>query len=206
MHEAMFPMNRSTSSEGRKTARGIRGWGGRAVSGLVRLRSFVEIIVPSALMIGMVVVVSAGVVARYAFNHPIAAAGELATLMAMWAIFLGAAGAMGRGLHLSVETLVHKFSVRSKAATDAAVGAVLMVVLFWIAWIGYEFAIGTRFRQLQTLGIPYAHMTMAVPVGCLLIGLHVLQNLPGRLKVALTGRQPAGAAAQSAVPMDSATL
>jgi TRAP-type C4-dicarboxylate transport system permease small subunit len=67
-----------------------------------RLERTVEWLMALALSV-MVVLVFGNVVLRYAFNSGIAAAEELARLMFVWMIFLGAILALRRHAHLGVE-------------------------------------------------------------------------------------------------------
>lgn len=67
-----------------------------------RLERTVEWLMALALAV-MVVMVFGNVVLRYVFNSGIAAAEEIARLMFVWLIFLGAILALRRHAHLGVE-------------------------------------------------------------------------------------------------------
>ena len=65
-----------------------------------------EIYIGAVLFAIMTVILFAQVVSRYVFNHSITWAEELATMMFVWMVYLGCAGAITKRKHLSIEAFV----------------------------------------------------------------------------------------------------
>jgi TRAP-type C4-dicarboxylate transport system permease small subunit len=95
-----------------------------------RLERTVEWLMALALAV-MVVMVFGNVVLRYVFNSGIAAAEEMARLMFVWLIFLGAILALRRHAHLGVE-LVQARLPRCARRGCAVVSHMLMLYGLWL--------------------------------------------------------------------------
>jgi TRAP-type C4-dicarboxylate transport system permease small subunit len=95
-----------------------------------RLERTVEWLMALALSV-MVVLVFGNVVLRYVFNSGIAAAEELARLMFVWMIFLGAILAMRRHAHLGVE-MVQARLPRWARRSCAVLSHLLILYALWL--------------------------------------------------------------------------
>jgi TRAP-type C4-dicarboxylate transport system permease small subunit len=95
-----------------------------------RAERLVEWLMALALSI-MVVLVFSNVVLRYAFNSGLAWAEEVARLMFVWMIFLGAILALRHHAHLGVEFLVEKLPPPLRRAC-AVVSHLLMLYALWL--------------------------------------------------------------------------
>jgi TRAP-type C4-dicarboxylate transport system permease small subunit len=95
-----------------------------------RLERTVEYLMALALSV-MVVLVFGNVVLRYAFNSGFAAAEELARLMFVWLIFLGAILALRRHGHLGVE-MVQARLPRPLRRACAVLSHLLMLYGLWL--------------------------------------------------------------------------
>lgn len=99
-----------------------------------RLERIVEWLMALALAV-MVALVFGNVVLRYAFNSGIAAAEEVARLMFVWLIFLGAILALRRHAHLGVE-LVQARLPRWARRGCAVASHLLMLYGLWLFLYG----------------------------------------------------------------------
>lgn len=108
------------------------------------LERVVEYLMALALAV-MVVTVFGNVVLRYAFNTGIAAAEEIARLMFVWLIFLGAILALRRHAHLGVEMVQARLPKRLRRAC-AVLSHLLMLYGLWLflhgSWTQTEIGMG----------------------------------------------------------------
>ena len=85
--------------------------------------------VPAALLVALeIVVLLAGVVARYVFNAPLTWSDELASALFLWLAMLGAVIALRRGEHMRLTTLVARLAPGPRRWVE--LGARLVVVAF----------------------------------------------------------------------------
>lgn len=99
-----------------------------------RLEHIVEWLMALALAI-MVALVFGNVVLRYVFDSGIAAAEEVARLMFVWLIFLGAILALRRHAHLGVEMVQARLPVKARRLC-AVVSHLLMLYGLWLFLYG----------------------------------------------------------------------
>jgi tripartite ATP-independent transporter DctM subunit len=124
----------------------------------------------AALLVVEIVVLSAGVVARYAFRSPFIWSDELANMLFLWLSMLGAASAFRRSEHMRMTAFVRAGSpwggFLDMFATVAAI--VFLGATFYPA---YEFATDEAVVTMPALSISNAWRAAALPAG---IGLMIL--------------------------------
>lgn len=148
---------------GRVTAPG--SWVDRAENALGTL---VE--VPAALAVGAeVLILLLAVIARFVFNHPIAWADELASILFLWLANFGAAVALRRGTHMRMTALVGSWSARHQAWAETL--AIAAPCLFLVMLVGpmAEYAKEEWVVQTPALGWPNTVRAAAMPVGAALM-------------------------------------
>jgi TRAP-type C4-dicarboxylate transport system permease small subunit len=166
-----------------------------------RLERVVEWLMALALTI-MVVLVFGNVVLRYAFNSGIAAAEELARLMFVWLIFLGAILGLRHHAHLGVE-LVQARLPRSLRRLCAIVSHVLILyalaLFLYGSWSQTLIGLSTYSTVLR---YPTAFMASAGLLCAASMIVIVAANLWGILRGSPDAMVPgdAGAATQPEAP------
>jgi TRAP-type C4-dicarboxylate transport system permease small subunit len=133
--------------------------------------------VAAILLAAMVAIVSADVLGRYILDRPIQGAGELATMLFVWQVFLAGAAAVRRRMHIGIEFIVDRFPTRLRAFADMVVNLAVLVMMLIVVWMGWGFALQSHFKQLQMLGLPYTMVNMAVPFGCALMSVHLIGHI-----------------------------
>src|SRR5215510_12619818 len=89
--------------------------------------------IPAALLVtAEIVILFAGVVARYGFHRPLIWSDELASILFLWLAMLGAAVAFRRGEHMRMTAVVSGAAAATRAyldlvATAAALAFLLMM-------------------------------------------------------------------------------
>src|SRR5215217_855836 len=175
-----------------------RHWAARINAALVPL---VEI--PAALIVvAEIVVLLAGILARYVFHKPIIWSDELAAILFLWLAMLGSVIAFQRGEHMRMTALVGLLKPRARAFLDVVAIAAPLAFLVLVLHPAYEYAADEVFVTTPALELANAWRAAALPVG---IGLMILV---AALRLARGGdwRNVAGALALAAAAIGGLVL
>jgi tripartite ATP-independent transporter DctM subunit len=139
-------------------------------------------VVEAAACIGVlaeVVILSAGVIARYVVNDPLVWSDELASIVFLWLAMLGSVIALQRGEHMRLTTAVGMLpkATRPWAAVLAVLGPTVFLGL--ILWPAMDYAIGQVVVETPALGWPDAVRAGAIASGFMLMLLDCLLRLRG---------------------------
>jgi len=116
------------------------------------------------LMAAITGVVFLQVISRYVFRHPFDWPEELARFLFVWVALLGAALALRRGAHFSIEILVNKFSKRWRLTTALFIHSLLGLFILIVTIKGFELAIRIREQLSSGIEISMTFPYLAVPV------------------------------------------
>jgi len=125
--------------------------------------------VAAIVVVAEILVLLTGVIARFAFNHPLTWSDELASIMFLWLAMLGAAIAQRRGQHMRMTALVGMFSGRLRGLLEAAGAAAPALFLLLILHPAYNFAEDQTFVHTPALDLNDAFRAAALPTGVLLM-------------------------------------
>ncbi|MFB9887136.1 TRAP transporter small permease [Balneatrix alpica] len=119
-----------------------------------------EYLMAAALAV-MFIAVLGNVILRYGFNSGLAVSEELARLLFVWLIFIGAVLAMARHAHLGFDLLQRRLPAPLRFAC-ALISHALMLYALWLLWQGswVQFEIGWRVRS-TVMQYPLALMAAA---------------------------------------------
>lgn len=123
-----------------------------------------EIIAALALAVVFLSVVW-GVIARYIAPQPAAWSNELATIGFAWLVFLGAAAAAKRRLHVGVDLVTARLSPAMQRGLAIVVGVFLSVVLAYVAWLAVMIGEASLDRPTPVLRLPLTVVHAAVAIG-----------------------------------------
>ena len=146
----------------------------------------IEEVVPAVLLIVMTGIVVVDVVLRYVFSEPQSWVHELALLLFVWQLFLGAAGAARRRLHIGVEFFGSFLRGRLRALQLLLAHLMVLAIVGLSAVLALQFALAAR-RDFEVLGVSYRWMYMAVPIGLGLFFVHTAGHTFGTLRALVTG-------------------
>jgi tripartite ATP-independent transporter DctM subunit len=136
--------------------------------------------IPAALLVAAeIVILFAGIVARYVFRQPLVWSDELASILFLWLAMLGSVVALRRGEHMRMTALVNRASARTRALLDAVAVAAMLAFLLLIVMPGYEYASEEAVVTTAALEIPNIWRAAAVPVGTVLMIAITLLRLIG---------------------------
>ena len=150
-----------------------RHWAARISTVLVPL---VEI--PAALLVvAEIVVLLAGILARYVFHKPIVWSDELAGILFLWLAMLGAVIAFQRGEHMRMTAIVGMLQPRARAFLDVVAVAAALAFILLVIHPAYEFAADEVYVTTPALEIANSWRAAALPVGIALMLLVALLRL-----------------------------
>src|SRR5437879_7232592 len=140
------------------------------------LGTLVEI--PAALLVvAEIVILFAGVVARYGLHRPLIWSDELASILFLWLAMLGAAVAFRRSEHMRMTAIVASARPAMRAWLDVVATCAALAFLLLIAWPAYEYAYEESFITTPALQILNVWRAAALPTGICLMALFAFLRL-----------------------------
>jgi tripartite ATP-independent transporter DctM subunit len=138
----------------------------------------------AALLSLIVVLLLAGVVARYVFSLPVIWIDEIVSLSFLWLAMLGAVIAMHRNEHLRLTLVVERVPVRWRPYVQAfALCAVAATLIAW-AWPAIDYAREEWAIRTPELGLPNAVRVSAIPFAVIamlgLLGTFALRTVAAK--------------------------
>jgi tripartite ATP-independent transporter DctM subunit len=133
---------------------------------------------PAALLVvAEIVILFAGVVARYGLHSPLIWSDELASILFLWLAMLGAAVAFRRSEHMRMTAVVASARPAMRAYLDVVATCAALAFLLLVAWPAYEYAYEESFITTPALQIANIWRAAALPVGIGLMALFALLRL-----------------------------
>ena len=130
-----------------------------------------------SLMVGITGVVFLQVISRYVFRHPFDWPEELARFLFVWVALLGAALALKRGAHFSIEALVKRFSRRWGFSMALFIHSLLGIFILIVTVKGFELAIRIREQLSSGMEISMTLPYLAVPVSFAIMFKYILADI-----------------------------
>jgi tripartite ATP-independent transporter DctM subunit len=124
-----------------------------------------------------IVILLAGVLARYAFGRPLVWSDELAAILFLWLAMLGAVIALRRDEHMRMTAVVGMLPPARRAMLDAFATGAALAFLLLIVWPASEYAREEMFITTPALEITNAWRAAALPVGTALMAMFALLRL-----------------------------
>src|SRR6187399_3489599 len=134
--------------------------------------------IPAALLVvAEIVILFAGVVARYGLHRPLIWSDELASILFLWLAMLGAAVAFRRAEHMRMTAIVASAKPAMRAYLDLVATSAALAFLLLIAWPAYEYAYEESYITTPALQITNSWRAAALPVGIALMALFAFLRL-----------------------------
>jgi TRAP-type C4-dicarboxylate transport system permease small subunit len=136
----------------------------------------------SVLMGGaMVVIVIAGVIARYAMQNPLSWTEEASRFLMIWMVLIGMSVVARHRENLSVTFLVIKFPIFLQRIVKFLTELLVMLFLYILVVEGMEMALEAKVQIVPSIGITMFFPLLCIPVGGMLtmiqLGLQMLLDL-----------------------------
>jgi len=126
------------------------------------------------LLIVMIVAVFAEVLLevffRYVLHRPLSWGGELSQTILVWITFIGAATALFRGEHMTIDLLVRRLS-SERVKRSLRLFTLLVLGAFLVLGVDAGWTVVERTWRMRTtaMQIPAGILYLAFPVGCVLM-------------------------------------
>ena len=134
--------------------------------------------IPAAcLVVAEIVILFAGVVARYGLRSPLIWSDELASILFLWLAMLGAAVAFRRSEHMRMTAMIASARPALRAWLDVLATSAALAFLLMIAWPACQYAYEESFITTPALQITNIWRAAALPVGIGLMALFALLRL-----------------------------
>jgi len=128
-----------------------------------------------ALFVLVASVLAAGI--GRSFGVPLMAAPQYAQLALIWACMLGADVAARNGSHIRVGAIFDALPGAGRSVLTLISLGLVFSFLGFIAWHGIDLAQGNWRRELGASGLSYGLVTLALPVGAILLTVSLLRRL-----------------------------
>ena len=108
----------------------------------------------ATLLVMLIISVSANVIGRSFLNHSLPWADELARMLFIWLIFVGAAAAFARYEHIAVDFLVRRLQPRAAYTLFLIQHLIITVLMAVMLWGGYV-VMSRSTGRTALLGVPW---------------------------------------------------
>jgi len=152
----------------------------RPRSALASLEAILGLVVeiPAAmLVVAEIVILFAGVVARYGLHRPLIWSDELASILFLWLAMLGAAVAFRRSEHMRMTAVVASARPAMRAYLEVVATSAALAFLLLVVWPACDYAYEESFITTPALQIPNIWRAAALPTGISLMALFALLRL-----------------------------
>ena len=136
---------------------------------LVTVNQWIVII----MMAVMATLVFTNVVCRYILSFSIVWAEEVSQYLMVWVAFLSAGLALRQGRHVAIELLQDHLPSTARKVTRHLVALLLIVFMGILIVLGFQFARFAWDQETPVLNIPLGIPYLAVPIGALLLLIHI---------------------------------
>ncbi len=132
-----------------------------------------DLVVAASAITLLIAITILGVVMRYLFANPLVWLEEVQMALIVWATMFGGSYAFRAAAHVSIDAIFASVGPRAQSMLRLIIAIFSLAVLGFLAWTGVRFALfqyGAN-RVTDVLGISYALVYAAVPIGALLMML-----------------------------------
>jgi TRAP-type transport system small permease protein len=134
------------------------------------------------LLAAMAVIIFANVVLRYTTSQSIEWAEEVARYLMVWLTFLGAGPVLRYGGHIAVDNLQDALPARAALLLRGLIAAILFGFFGFMVWFGLLYVERAQYQMTPTTQISMSWVYAAIPVGGLLLALHLAFVVRGYLR------------------------
>ena len=149
-------------------------WGARLYGGLG--------VVGGVLMALLTLAVFLQVILRYIARSGIEGLDEAPRYLFVWLVMIGAAAAMYRGEHTSLEFFRERMTPRHRALAKAVTESIGILLFLSIVKVSLVLVPNSNLQSSAGLGLPLSYVYAAMPVGAVLIILPMAWRLGAAVK------------------------
>ena len=135
-----------------------------------------------ALMVAITAVVFLQVVSRYVFNYPFDWPEELARYLFVWVALLGAALALRRGAHFSIDALVKSLPAAWRRIVPLLIHTSLGIFTLIVSVKGFQLALRVREQLSPGMEVSMTYAYLSVPVSFAIMFKYVVSEVYSLVK------------------------
>lgn len=141
-------------------------------------------------LIAMVLITFMQVVLRW-FGHATVWAEELSRYIMLYQVWVGAAYAVHEDAHISITSLIGKFTGNKRKKIDLIVLAIWLVFSIWLTVEGVVLVkeISVMNQVSSAMRIPMTVPYASVPIGCALMSIRIVQKIAEKLSADYSDEQ-----------------
>lgn len=124
----------------------------------------IEEAVAGALLLAVMAVTAYNVVNRYLLQQSAAWAPELAGFLFTWVVFVGAAAAARRGMHVSVGVVMNRLPPRLGHWTREVGDLILIGFFAYALWLSLKISVSSYSRVSPAMHLPFTFVYLSVVV------------------------------------------
>jgi len=130
----------------------------------------------------MAIVVFAQVILRFVFKHSLFWSEELSRYLLVWISFIGASIAFKSGYHIGVQFMLNKAPNNFRKILEFSSSFFILFFLIVVTIKGVSLCRFTFFQFSPAMRIRMAYPYAAIPVGSLLMIIHLIADISERIK------------------------
>jgi TRAP-type C4-dicarboxylate transport system permease small subunit len=134
------------------------------------------------LMIAITGVVFLQVISRYVFNYPFEWPEELARFLFVWVALLGAALAVRRGAHFSIDALVRRLPAKGQRFVPLVINTVLAIFTLIVSVKGFQLAMRISEQLSSAMEISMSFPYLSVPISFAIMFKYIVTDIFKLLK------------------------
>jgi len=131
-------------------------------------------ILVTTMMMAMLVIIFSAVATRFILNFSPSWAEEAARYLMIWVCFLGAPLAVGVGGHVGVQMFMSRLPLGPRKAIRLLTCAAIEIFLAVVVVKAFVLVQMISTQESAALRIPIYYVYLAVPIGCILLGVEFL--------------------------------
>ena len=135
-----------------------------------------------ALMVAITAVVFLQVVSRYVFNYPFDWPEEMARYLFVWVALLGAALALRRGAHFSIDALVKSLPAAWRRVVPLLIHTSLGVFTLLVSVKGFQLALSVSEQLSSGMEVSMTYPYLSVPVSFAIMFKYILSEIYALVK------------------------
>ncbi|MCE9663886.1 TRAP transporter small permease [Halomonas sp. M5N1S17] len=142
----------------------------------------------ATILVALIVSVSANVIGRSLLNHSLPWADELARMLFIWLIFIGAAAAFARYEHIAVDFLVRRLKPRAAHVLYLIQHLIITGLMGVLIWGGYV-VISRSTGRTAILGVPWNLINVSLVLCATFIGAVAIWRAWRSITLIRTGQE-----------------
>ncbi len=129
------------------------------------------------LLAAMATLAMVNVVTRYLVELPLAFTEELEVNAMVWLTLFGAAAAFRKRKHLRLLFFVGRLKPARRVILERLINIISALLFCYLGYLGWLQLLDERFLEItsESLGYPQWLYTLAIPFGCLLVVIRIVQ-------------------------------